>query len=113
MAENGRGVDADPGAGTDAESTGGLSGRVKAGAAIAVIGVVGFGIANFALGRLGAPTLGSAVWALGYLSTIVALWYVLLRPIDLDAGPDIVDEDAGVGAESDTTTERESGTIED
>ena len=70
----------------------GLSRRAVVAAVIAVVGIVGSGIADFLLSGMGGPTLGAAVWTVGYLSTVVALWYVLLRPLDLDgdgaAGPE-------------------------
>jgi cation transporter-like permease len=65
------------------DEDGGLSNRVVAAAVIAVVGVVGSGVADFLLSQLGAPVTGAAVWVVGYLSTVIALWYVLLRPLDL------------------------------
>jgi hypothetical protein len=76
----------------DDNGTEGLSRRAVVAAVIAVVGIVGSGIADFLLSGMGGPTLGAAVWTVGYLSTVVALWYVLLRPLDLDgdgaAGPE-------------------------
>lgn len=60
-----------------------FSDRAKVGALIAVVGIVGTGVVDFALSQLGAPGVGGAVWAAGYALTILSLWYVLLRPIDL------------------------------
>lgn len=60
-----------------------FSDRAKVGALIAVVGVVGTGVVDFALSQLGAPGVGGAVWAAGYALTVLSLWYVLLRPIDL------------------------------
>ena len=66
---------------------GGLSRRATTAATIAVVGIVGSGVADYLLSGMGGPTLGAAVWAVGYLSTGLALWYVLLRPLHLDGGP--------------------------
>ncbi len=60
-----------------------FSDRAKIGALIAVVGIVGTGVVDFALAQAGAPGVGSAVWAAGYALTIFSLWYVLLRPVDL------------------------------
>lgn len=67
----------------DADGEWEFSDRAKVGALIAVVGIVGTGVVDFALSQLGAPGVGGAVWAAGYALTILSLWYVLLRPIDL------------------------------
>jgi len=77
MAESEAGADA------DAETEWEFSDRAKVGALIAVVGIVGTGVVDFALTQVGAPGVGGAVWAAGYALTILSLWYVLLRPIDL------------------------------
>lgn len=43
------------------------------------------GLANAFLGTLGYPTVGSAVWALGYGLGIVFIWYEWIRPLDITA----------------------------
>ena len=48
-------------------------------------GVVGFGLADYVLVSFGHPTLGAAVWGLGYVGTILLLWYGWLRPLDFEA----------------------------
>lgn len=59
----------------------------KLGFLIAVIGIVGTGIADFALTNLaGAPDVGRTVWAVGFGLTVVTLWYLFVRPLDL-SGP--------------------------
>lgn len=77
------GVDADSDA-ADGERDG-LSPRVTAAALVAVVGVVGSGVADFALAQLGAPATGALVWVVGYGTTALALWYLLVRPIDFGA----------------------------
>lgn len=47
------------------------------------------GLANAVLGRLGYPTLGSVVWAVGYGTGILFIWYAYLRPLSI-SGPDDV-----------------------
>lgn len=81
----------------------GLSRRAVTAAVIAVVGIVGSGVADFLLSGMGGPTLGAAVWVVGYLSTVVALWYVLLRPLDLDG-----DDAAGTGTGTGTGDEEEA-----
>lgn len=56
-------------------------------ALVVVAGIVVPGLANFALTTVGFDTLGSAVWALGYGTMAVVLWYGWLRPLDI-TGPD-------------------------
>ena len=43
------------------------------------------GLANAVLGQLGYQTLGSAVWAVGYGSGALFVWYVWIRPLDISA----------------------------
>ncbi|QGN06227.1 hypothetical protein Hrd1104_02250 [Halorhabdus sp. CBA1104] len=52
--------------------------------AVALAGIVGFGLADYALTSAGYSTAGMVVWGGGYLGTIVLLWYGWLRPLDLD-----------------------------
>jgi len=54
---------------------------VRVGLTLAV-GVVVPGLANYALANAGYPTLGTVAWATGYLSVMVAAWYVWVRPVD-------------------------------
>ena len=53
--------------------------------AILLGGVVGFGLADYVLVSQGYATIGAAIWGLGYVATIVVLWYGWLRPLDFDA----------------------------
>lgn len=50
------------------------------------------GVANALLSQAGYGTVGSAVWAVGYGSGAVFVWYVYIRPLDLRA-PDGVETD--------------------
>jgi hypothetical protein len=77
---------------TDAEGTGEsdeegtfLTRRAKAGLLIAALGVAVPGLTNNLLTQAGFPGVGALVWAVGFGTTVVALWYVLLRPLDLGA----------------------------
>lgn len=56
--------------------------KLRFGAMLAA-GVVVPGLADYALNAAGYPTLGSVVWATGYATAMVALWYVWIRPLDL------------------------------
>lgn len=58
----------------------------KLGAGIAVIGIVGTGMLDFLFSQYGAPGVGRAVWAAGFTLTVLALWFVVLRPMDI-TGP--------------------------
>jgi hypothetical protein len=61
------------------------SDRLLFGALLAA-GVVIPGLADFALARAGYPSLGAIVWAMGYLGTMLAIWYIWVRPLEL-TGP--------------------------
>jgi hypothetical protein len=60
--------------------------RKVLGGAIAVGGIVTTGILVYILERTGYPVAEQIVWILGYGLTIFALWYLLLRPLDLTGG---------------------------
>jgi hypothetical protein len=62
-----------------------MDSRVVVGLVIAA-GVILPGVANYALYQAGAPTLGAAVWAVGYASMVLVVWYGWIRPLDL-TGP--------------------------
>lgn len=49
-------------------------------------GIVGAGLLNHALTTAGYDTLGSVAWAVGYLLTVLVLWYRFVRPLDI-TGP--------------------------
>ncbi|MFC7156707.1 hypothetical protein ACFQPA_22030 [Halomarina halobia] len=66
-----------------AEESGLVSDRMKLGAAVATLGVVVPGVADYALTTLGAPGLGRIVWALGYGTTVVVLFVLFIRPLDI------------------------------
>lgn len=50
------------------------------------------GLANAALSQAGYDTLGSVVWAVGYGSGALFVWYVYVRPLDIRA-PESVETD--------------------
>ncbi|MFC6837654.1 hypothetical protein [Halomarina ordinaria] len=62
-----------------------LTDRFKLGAAIALFGVLAPGITDYALTALGAPGLGAGVWAIGYATTVVVLFVLFIRPLDIGA----------------------------
>lgn len=68
------------------DSEGGLPGWAKAIALLAV-GIAVSGLADFALAQAGYGSLGTYVWAIGYAGTILLLFFLFLRPLDL-TGPD-------------------------
>jgi len=56
--------------------------KLRFGAALAV-GVMVPGLAHYALSAAGYRTLGSLVWATGYVTAAVAIWFIWIRPLDL------------------------------
>lgn len=50
------------------------------------------GLANALLGYLGYPTLGTVVWAVGYGTGALFIWYAYVRPLDISA-PESVETD--------------------
>ena len=60
--------------------------RDKIALALTLVAVVVIpGLANAALANLGYDTLGSLVWALGYGSGAVFIWFAYVRPLDIRA----------------------------
>lgn len=71
---------------------GGLMGRrdkIALGLTLVAVIVIP-GLANAALSSIGYGTLGSIVWAVGYGSGALFVWYVYIRPLDISA-PEGVD----------------------
>jgi len=62
-----------------------LSGRLKF-ALVLSGGIVLPGLADYALAQAGYDTLGMLVWVTGYIGTMLLIWYLWLRPLDL-TGP--------------------------
>jgi hypothetical protein len=54
---------------------------------VLVSGVAVSGLADFALSQAGYGALGAYVWAVGYAGTVLLLFVLYLRPLDL-TGPD-------------------------
>ena len=54
---------------------------------VLVIGIIGPGFIDYLLSATGASQLGAVVWAFGYGTTILIIWYGWIRPLDL-SGPD-------------------------
>ncbi|WP_101294640.1 hypothetical protein [Halegenticoccus soli] len=55
-------------------------------AAVLVVGVVGSGLAKWALDAAGYDTLGSVVFVMGYTAMILTVWFGWIRPLDI-TGP--------------------------
>jgi hypothetical protein len=72
----------DPGS----DGSSGPSRKMVLGGTIAVGGIVTTGILVYVLERTGYPQAEQIVWILGYGLTLFALWYLLLRPLDLTGG---------------------------
>lgn len=50
------------------------------------------GLANAVLSQIGYGTLGSVVWAVGFGSGVLFIWFVYVRPLDIRA-PESVETD--------------------
>ena len=59
--------------------------RVLLGAVLAV-GVVVPGVTNYAFTAAGYDTVGTVIWAVGYLAMVLVVWYRWVRPLAL-SGP--------------------------
>ena len=79
-----------------------MSVRTKLLFAVTILSIIVIpGLANAALNSAGYSTVGSAVWAVGYGSGILMIWYVWIRPLGIHA-PDGVSTDT---EEQETTSE--------
>jgi hypothetical protein len=54
---------------------------------VLAVGVAVSGFANFALSQAGYGGLGAYVWAVGYAGTVLLLFIIYLRPLEI-TGPD-------------------------
>jgi hypothetical protein len=63
-------------------------------ALVLLIGIVWPGFLDYLLSAAGASQLGGAVWALGYGTMVLVIWYGWIRPLNL-TGPDTTDEQTG------------------
>lgn len=64
---------------------------------VLAVGVALSGIADFALTQAGYAGLGAYIWATGYAGTVLLLFFLYVRPLEL-VGPD---GDAGDEADGD------------
>lgn len=63
-----------------------MSVRTKLLFAVTLLSVIVIpGLTNAALNSAGYSTVGSAVWAIGYGSGILMIWYVWIRPLGIHA----------------------------
>lgn len=62
-----------------------LSTRIRF-ALVLTAGILVSGVADWALTQAGYEVAGIAVWILGYLGTMLVVWYLWLRPLDI-TGP--------------------------
>lgn len=71
-----------------------MSVRTKLLFAVTLLSIVVIpGLINAALNSAGYSTIGSAVWAVGYGSGILMIWYVWIRPLGIHAPDGISTED--------------------
>ncbi|MFC6733600.1 hypothetical protein [Haladaptatus sp. DYSN1] len=54
-------------------------------ALVLVVGVLGSGLADYFLTTSGYPGIGRAVWATGYVTMVLIIWYVWIRPLDISS----------------------------
>lgn len=57
--------------------------KIRFGLAL-VVGVVVPGLGKYFLTAAGYTALGTAVWVTGYLTAVLVIWYVWIRPIDFE-----------------------------
>lgn len=62
-------------------------------AIVLAVGIVGTGLLVAGVSAAGYRTFGSALWVVGYSTTVVVLWWGWVRPLDL--GPDTDAADRG------------------
>ncbi|WP_276279234.1 hypothetical protein [Halorussus caseinilyticus] len=60
----------------------GLGEKARFGLALA-LGVTVPGFLKYVLTTAGYESLGTAVWVSGYLTAVLVVWYVWVRPLDL------------------------------
>jgi hypothetical protein len=60
----------------------GGSEKLRFGLALAA-GVVIPGFLKYAFTSVGYEAIGTAVWVSGYLTAILAIWFIWIRPLDL------------------------------
>jgi hypothetical protein len=70
--------------------------------AVLALGVAFSGLADFAITQAGYPKLATLVWAAGYAGTIMLVWLVWGRRLELVG-------DTGVGHEADTEEPADDG----
>lgn len=46
------------------------------------------GLVDYALSAAGYSNLGGIVWAIGYGSGVIAIWYIWIRPLNLTGAVD-------------------------
>ncbi|WP_332900009.1 hypothetical protein [Haladaptatus sp. CMSO5] len=59
--------------------------KVRLGAVL-IVGILGSGLADYFLTTAGYPGLGRTVWAIGYATMVLVIWYIWIRPLDF-SGP--------------------------
>ncbi|NHN59569.1 MULTISPECIES: hypothetical protein [Halorussus] len=64
----------------------GVGEKVRLGLALA-LGVIVPGLLKYALTAAGYAALGTAIWVTGYLTAVLIVWYVWVRPLDLGETP--------------------------
>ncbi len=77
---------------------------------VLLIGIVGPGLLDYLLSASGASQLGGAVWALGYGTMVLVIWYGWIRPLNL-TGPETTNEQTGA-ADGDPTSNENSTPVE-
>lgn len=50
---------------------------------VVVVGLIGPGLAVYALEQASLPLVADMVWILGYGTAVLVVWYVWIRPLDL------------------------------
>jgi len=84
-------------------------------ALVALVGIIGPGLAVYTLERANLPLAADLVWIVGYGTAVLVVWYIWLRPLDLigssdqdiftreEAGSSTTEDDQGPSDQTDDT----------
>lgn len=79
---------------------------------IALIGIIVPGVSDSLLAQYGYSDVGSIVWAIGYGSAVIAIWYGWLRPIEF-TGDTGVSQTSTANADEIESTEEQGMTVDE
>ncbi|MXR43099.1 hypothetical protein GRX01_17355 [Halobaculum sp. WSA2] len=88
---------------------------------VVVVGIIGPGLAVYALDNAGLRLLSDIVWLTGYGTTIFVVWYIWLRPLDFtgSSGIDVSEirekpaDDERTGEQADESPSKDRASLND